>query len=893
MSLAAGTRLGPYEIAAQIGVGGMGEVYRATDLNLKRAVAIKVLPESVAADADRLARFQREAEILASLNHPNIAHLYGLEKSAGMTALVMELVEGSTLADRIAQGPIPLEEALPLAKQIAEALEAAHDQAIIHRDLKPANIKVRRDGTVKVLDFGLAKAFEPAGAIDASQSPTITSPAMTRLGVILGTAAYMSPEQARGKPVDKRTDIWAFGCVLSEMLTGRAAFAGDTVSDTIAAVLEREPDWSAAPDGTPAAVRRLVARCLEKDPKRRLHDIADARIEMEDALAVPAGSGVATMTSTRRASSRAATWALATALALGGVVVSTVTYLRGPAPPAEPLRFTLVPPAGVVFGERAADRVPSFAISPNGRQLVFVATAQSGQRALWVQTLGSLTAGPLVGTEGVGSEAFPFWSPDSTHVAFFAAGKLKKVHVSGGATITLADAPMGQGGTWNREGVILFAPDLRSVLFRVSDAGGTPTPVTTIHQELGHQGHVFPQFLPDGRQFLYLVRGSQPQGGIYLASLDREETKLLLPTSLKAMYAPPGYLLFLRDARLMALAFDLRARATLGEPVAVAESVAFSSTNGRAAYTVSDNGVLAFRTAGILATSQMVWTDRLGKTVASVGPPGDYVTPNFSPDESRLAVESHDLYTGSGDLWVFDLRRGTSTRYTTDGSHNNSPVWSPNGATIVYASREGAVVNLHLKSTSGSEPAEALLPPGPDRVPSDWSPDGQHILYQENDARTRFNLRVLRMPGREPLPYLETPFAERDGHFSPDGRWVAYVSDESGADEVYVRPFPLSSGKWPISNGGGQMPRWRADGKELFYRAGNTIMVAPVRTGPPFDVGRPQAVFTGSFKEYSVSRNGRQFLLNPETPVTPVAVAPPISLVLNWMEELKQRVPVK
>jgi Tol biopolymer transport system component len=585
--------------------------------------------------------------------------------------------------------------------------------------------------------------------------------------------------------------------------------------------------------------------------------------------------------------------ARATALALGFVVVTAVTYLRRPAPPAEPLRFTLLPPAGLVFGEQAADRVPSFAISPNGRQLVFVATAQSGQRSLWVQTIGSLTAGPLVGTEGVDSEAFPFWSPDSTHVAFFAAGKLKKVHVSGGATVTLADAPTGQGGTWNRDGVILFVPALRSVLFRVSDAGGTPTPVTTIHQELGHQGHVFPQFLADGRQFLYLVRGPQPQGGVYLASLDREETKLLLPARLKAMYAPPGYLLFLRDARLMALAFDPRLRETSGEPVAIAESVAFSSTNGRAAYTVSDSGVLAFRTAGILATSQMVWTDRLGKTVASVGPPGDYVTPRLSPDESRLAVESHDLNTGTGDLWVFDLRRGTSTRYTTDGSHNNNPVWSPNSAAIVYASREGAVVNLHLKSTSGSEPAEALLPPGPNRVPTDWSLDGQHILYEENDAGTRFNLRVLRMPGREPLPYLETPFNERDGHFSPDGRWVAYVSDESGADEVYVRPFPLSSGKWPISNRGGQMPRWRADGKELFYRAGNIIMAAPVRTGPPFDVGRPQAVFTGSFREYSVSRDGHQFLLNPETPATPVAVAPPISIVLNWQEELKRLVPVR
>ena len=741
----------------------------------------------------------------------------------GMTALVMELVEGPTLADRIARGAIPIEEALPIAKQIAEALEAAHEQGIIHRDLKPANIKVRADGTVKVLDFGLAKALEPVSgsSVDATASPTITSPAIvTGVGVLLGTAAYMSPEQARGKFVDKRTDIWAFGCVLCEMLTGRAAFARDTVSDTIAAILEREPDWSAVPDGTPPAVRRLVARCLEKDPKRRLHDIADARIEIEDALAVPAGSGVATMTSTRRASSRAAGWVLATALALGGVVLSTVTYLRWPAPPAEPLRFTLLPPTGMVFGGQAADRVPSFAISPNGRQLVFVATAQSGQRSLWVQTIGSLTAGPLVGTEGVGAEAFPFWSPDSMHVAFFVGGKLKKVHVSGGATVTLADAPDGQGGTWNRDGVILFAPALRSVLFRVSDAGGTPTPVTTMHQELGHQGHAFPQFLPDGRQFLYLVRGRQPQGGIYLASLDREETNLLLPTSLKAMYAPPGYLLFLRDARLMALAFDPRTRETSGEPVAITESVAFSSTNGRAAYTVSDNGVLAFRTAGILATSQMVWTDRLGKAVASVGPPGDYMSPRLSPDESRLAVESHDLYTGTGDLWVFDLKRGPSTRYTTDGSHNNNPVWSPNSDAIVYASREGAVVNLHLKSTSASEPAEALLPPGPDRVPTDWSPDGRHILYQERDARTRFNLRVLRMPGREPMPYLETPFDERDGHFSPNGRWVAYVSDESGADEVYVRPFPLSSDKWTISSRGGQMPRWRADGKGALLSGG-------------------------------------------------------------------------
>ena len=638
MALAPGTHLGPYEVVAPLGAGGMGEVYRARDTKLKRDVALKILPEAFRLDAERLARFKREAQMLASLNHPNIAAIYGFEESDGVQALVLELVEGPTLADRIAQGPIPLDEALPIAKQIAEAVEAAHEQGIIHRDLKPANVKVRGDGTVKILDFGLAKALEPAGMALQSgpstltQSPTITTPAMTQMGVILGTAAYISPEQAKGRPADKRSDIWAFGCVLYETLTGRRAFDGTSTSEVMAKVIEREPDFGALPATTPLSIRRLLHRCFEKDPKDRLRDIGDARFELKETVAKERRD-VAEIAPTKHSYLRPGAIAVAIIVItiVGGMLV--MSRVRPPSVEAGLRQFVMLPPEGTAFGGGVIDRTPPFAISPDGLRLAFVATDGSGHRLLWVRPLSSLNAAPLGGTEGATE---PFWSPDGSLLAFFAGGKLKKVNVAGGAPVSLADAPTGSGGTWSRDGVIVFAPSTQSGLLRISEAGGTPTPVTRLSPS-GDFGHVYPQFLPDGRHFLYLVRATPSRKGIYVGLLGSPDSKRIVEAREKARYAPPGYLLFLRDGRLMAQAFDASRLELSGDAVPVAESVAFISTDGRASYDVSDSGALVYRANGLLAASQPVWVDRSGKTIENVGEPGDYQTASLSPDRSRMA----------------------------------------------------------------------------------------------------------------------------------------------------------------------------------------------------------------------------------------------------------------
>jgi serine/threonine protein kinase/Tol biopolymer transport system component len=896
-SLLTGRRLGHYQVHARIGVGGMGEVYRARDTKLGRDVAIKILPKLFTSDPDRLARFEREARVLASLNHPHIGAIYGLEDADGGRALVLELVDGETLDDRIAHGPIALNDTLTIARQIADALDAAHERGIIHRDLKPGNIKITPEGVVKVLDFGLAKAAAGDGAeLTRTQAPTITI-GSTRGGMILGTPAYMSPEQARGQGVDKRTDIWAFGGVLYEMCTGRSAFARDTVSETFAAVLEHAPDWNALPATTPSSIRQLLQRCLDKDARRRLHDIADARLEIDDALSdlvrAPDARGrdstlnAPTPGHTRRQN----VWISALVLlALSGAVAFTVAYLRPSVVADDPTQFVVLPPDGTAFGEGVTDRVPSFDISPDGRSLAFLVTDPSGRRALWVRQIRSLTAEPLAGTEGA---SFPFWSPDGAFIGFFAQGKLKKVALAGGAPLTLADAQSGVGGTWNRAGIIVFSADGRGPLFRVSDAGGVPVAVTALDAERHERAHVLPQFLPDGRHFIYLVRARQPQGGVYVASLESRETKRLLSTTQKGMFAAPGYLLFLRDGTLLAQTFDATALHTSGEPVPIVESVAFSSVDGRAAYSVSENGVLAYRASGIPGTSQLLWTDRSGTRLTTVGAAGDYNSLRLSPDESILAAELHDLRTGTGDLWLLDLKRGSTSRFTFDGSHNNAPVWSPDGTEVVFAgrSRSDGVPNLHYKPTaSGSETDEPLLPSGPARVPTDWSLDGRHILFEETHPKTRTDLWILQMPDRKPSSYLQTEFVERSGRFSPDGHWVAYVSNETGRDEVFIRPFPAASRKQQISIDGGVAPQWRRDGKELFYVSPNgTFKSVTLGTRPPFDPGPPQVLFTARIRNenYSLSRDGQRILLNPVAPDS-TAPAPPITVVINWASALKK-----
>ena len=669
MAIAAGARIGPYEVLALLGAGGMGEVYRARDTTLNRDVAIKVLPDLFASDAERLARFTREAQTLAALNHPNIAHIHGLEDNGGVRALVMELVEGEDLSQRVARGALPLDDALAIARQIAEALEAAHEQGIIHRDLKPANIKLRADGVVKVLDFGLAKALEPGSGIgdggspNLANSPTITSPAMTMRGMILGTAAYMAPEQAKGKPVDKRADIWAFGCVLYEMLAGRRAFDGDDISTTLAAVLLKDPEWHALPASTPVALRRLLTRCLTKDPKARLRDIGEARVRIDELLGgAPDEAGAPVITPARSGWRRGVPWAAAGALALGSMLIGAVVARRSAGDvtsTAVPVTFAIAPPENTSFGGPAGGGTGSatqVAVSPDGRNIAFVAGAQAAYR-IYLRPVSSLAARAIPGTEG---GTFPFWSPDSRFVGFFADGKLKKVPIAGGPAVVLCDAPFGRGGSWSRDNVILLAPGEianakgREALWRVSSAGGVPAVVTRVDPANADTRHRWPHFLPDGRHFIYTEVFGAPGTGakpsnIRIGSLEPGEADVtLLQAESSAAYAS-GHVLFARDATLMALPFDPETRQPAGGAFPVAERVSQEGSRYVGA-SVSENGTLVYGSDDSLAVTELTWRDRTGRALGSVGGPAPYFNLALSPEERRVAVAvSTGVVVESGD----------------------------------------------------------------------------------------------------------------------------------------------------------------------------------------------------------------------------------------------------
>ncbi len=867
----------------------MGQVFRARDTKLDRDVAIKVLPEAFAHDADRLARFTREAKTLASLNHPNIAHIHGLEEGGGITALVMELVEGDDLSQRIARGAIPLDEALPIARQIAEALEAAHEQGIVHRDLKPANIKVKADGTVKVLDFGLAKALDvnPAGA-KADQSPTITSPAqMTGVGVILGTAAYMAPEQARGTAVDKRADVWAFGVVLFEMLTARRLFAGATVSDTLAAVLKGEPDWTALPAGTPPPIRRLLRRCLEKDRKRRLPDAADARLEIDEALTTPTaadGVSVSGAPATTASSRGRLPWMVATAVAaalIAAMATPTLRYLRQTPPPE--MRLEITTPA--------TDTPLQFALSPDGHSLVFVASGDGAPR-LWLRPLDQTEARPLEGTEGATS---PFWSPDSRSIGFSAASKLLRLDVAGGAPQVLATLTgTSYGGSWSADGTFLFPRQTTGPLWRVPAAGGEPVAMTRLDppRQLGHRQ---PQFLPDGRLFLFYAQGSSDAAGIYLGSLDGGVPTRLTAADSAGAFLPPDRVVFVRQGTLMARQLDLGSAALTGDPVTLADRVGVDAS-ARGGFAVSGAGPVAYR-AGGGASRQLTWFDRTGKPVGVAGEPANTLqSPELSPDGRRVAM--YRTVQGNADIWLLDLVRGGMTRLTFDAATDINPVWSPDGMRIAFSSNRTGVFNLYVKPSNGSGVEEQLVDSPHIKQPQDWSADGRWLLYYEQSPTTGRDLWALDMssPDHSSRVVANTPSEEGQAAFSPDGRWVAYTTNESGRFEVVVQPFPDAGGKWQVSTTGGVAPRWRADGKELYFLAPNaTLMAVPVTAaGASFTAGTPAALFPTRIVEggtaainrpqYAVARDGR-FLINQ--PVGD-ATAAPITLILNWNPEAKQ-----
>jgi eukaryotic-like serine/threonine-protein kinase len=866
----------------------MGEVYRATDLNLHRDVAIKILPAQVAQDPERLSRFRREAHLLAALNHPNIAAIYGLEEANGKPFLALELVEGEDLSDHLRDGALPIDEALTIALQIAEALEEAHNKGIVHRDLKPGNVKLTAGGKVKVLDFGLAKAWggDSAGgsspSADVSHSPTLAFTG-TMAGVILGTAAYMSPEQARGKPVDKRADVWAFGVLLWEMLTGRKLFTGDTITDVIAAVVTREPDFSTLPKTTPPAVRRMLARCLQKDPRRRLPDMGTARLELQDVLAgvadaqaTPDAAISDSVMRVERGRRRRERWAwVALALTLSAAIVYLAVQRFGtPSQRPTPVHFLVDTPETLTFPEYAGQ----LAVSPDGRSVAFTAISADGTQRLWIRPFEAVDARPLAGTE---EATDPFWSPDSTSIAFDVGRELRKVLLSSGTVQRICSLPKQgvPGGTWSEDGTIVFADGGPSAtLYRVSAAGGEAVPLTNLDPSRGESGQYWPQFLPGGRELLFTIGSSNTTNtGLYALSLDAPaERRQILPDGAYFVFAD-GNLLAVHDGVLTARAFDPKRLAITGEPVSLGADVAvWSAVNSTwGLFSASTSGRLAWLPA-ISRELQLQWINRDGTPLATLGERRSYGQIVLSPDNKRVAAEIAGA-DGKYDLWIVDVARGIASRLTTDPANERDPVWSPDGQQIVFSSDASGDQNLLRISLQGSEPVPlpggAGQTPGKRDIAENWLRDGNTLVYMVQAGLER-TLNAVSLDGKDPPEVVSTDrFASDEHHVSPDGRWLTFTSAESGHVEVYVAPFRRRGETLRVSPDGGGQPRWRGDGKEIFYLANDgRLMAASVREGANgLEVGIPttlipadrlKAVIEGpDYDDYAVSSDGQRFLV--------------------------------
>ena len=881
---AVGQRLGPYTVHALLGAGGMGDVYRAHDGSLGRDVAIKVLPPAFTSDPDRLARFDREARILASLNHPHIGAIYGVQYADGIQALVLELVEGPTLADRLSEGPVPVAEALDIARQIAEALEATHEIGIVHRDLKPANIKITPAGVVKVLDFGLARAERPQSP-DHPPASGGKSDSATGDSVLVGTAPYMSPEQVRGKPTDNRTDIWAFGCVLYEMLTGRGPFAHGTESETLAAILDREPDWRALPAGTPLAVRRILQRCLQKDPRRRTHAIADVRLDLEDAqsaspsLLIDVPREDFTWTTRRRLA-----WATAALLPLvvaGAALLFYLAFLRPP-PNAATWTFHVPPPDRAAFS-RPHDG-PMLAVSPDGATIAFVAVLPGGQRMIWLRSQETLASRALPGTEGADG---PFWKPDSQSLGFFVSGKIRTVSIRGGTPETICDvAGPTHHATWNSAGDILFVAEQRGTggLVRVAAAGGPVESETTVDRAHGETGHLWPYFLPDGRHFLYVVTASDG-GGINIGSLGTRRSRRLLnlsktPGVSSLAYGSPGYVLFATGGTLMAQALDATRLQTSGEPVRVAENVLNAGAGTAGAFSVSTNGVLAYWGGDAQPTSRLVWFDRDGRQTVTAMPIDNYGRISLDPSGARVAVEQVGA-SGNPAIWLLDLQQGTKTQFTSD-VFSIWPVWSPDGASVVFSSMRDGTLAPYRQAVAAGEDAHRLFDSTRATTATDWSADDR-ILYQSgNFPHGDIGLFTVSQ-AKADFEFLRTPAGVSDGRLSPGGRWMAYVS----AGEVFVTSFPDRAGKVRISTAGGEQPRWGRDDRELYYLAADRKVMA-VTLGQSHTLGHsiPVQLFDAIADHYAVTTDGRRFLLVIPTGDPPATR--PFTVVVNWAGRLQK-----
>jgi serine/threonine-protein kinase len=890
MALSAGTRLGPYEIRAAIGAGGMGEVYRASDTKLGRDVALKILPELFAADADRLSRFQREAKVLASLNHPNIAQIYGFEDSGATHALVLELVDGPTLADRIAQGPIPLAEALALARQIADALEAAHEQGIVHRDLKPANIKVREDGTVKVLDFGLAKVTSLDMAHpELTQAPTLTALG-THAGVILGTAAYMSPEQARGQAVDKRSDVWAFGCVLFEMATGRAPFARETVTDTIGAILEREPDWGGLPGAQSTGLRLLLQRCLAKDPRRRLRDVGDIRLFLDDI-----GSD-----QPLRAASLVLIWGIVAVLAVALVLALWAPWRGAVAPAASSMRFN------VDLGPEAiGGRNLGVVISPDGTRLAFAAHAPDGNVRLATRLLDEFRLTFLEGTEGA---ADPFFSPDGQWIGFITGGQMKKVPVHGGIAVHICDSGAGLfGESWGDDQSIVFAPGATTPLFRVSSGGGQPQQLTRVGAQ-GDATNRWPQVLPGGKAVLFtshkIVAGFD-DANIDVVVVATGMRKTVLRGGYFGRYVHTngaGYLLFVREGVLFEVPFDLEKLDARGTPAPVTDGIAGDSDTAAGQFDVARTGTLIYRSGtGPSRKWPVLWLDSSGRATPLVAEPAAYYTPKFSPTGTQLALMVDHGEKGR-DLAVYDWSRGVMTRLTFTDDVHLFPVWSPDGKYIVFETSSAKGYGIGVVRADGTGKVQLLGEHDGLMIPTSFSPDGKRLAYYQQERPSGFQTFTATFDASDrdhvrlgtPDPLLIGPYAQYNVAFSTDGRWIAYTSNESGRLELYVRPFGRPGGKVQISKDGGNVPFWGPTGRELFFKAQNLIMVAEYTIrGDAFVAGTPHAWsqtpigLTVFGRDLALSPDGKRFAVFPPRD-SPAGGPLRVAFVLNFFDEIRQ-----
>lgn len=875
-----GGRLGPYEILGPLGVGGMGEVYKARDPRLSRVVALKVLPAAVAGDPERLRRFEHETRVLSGLNHPHIVTVHEVGRVDSTTYMAMEFVEGKTLQNLLLAGPLPFKKLAEVGAQIAIGLAAAHKAGIIHRDVKPSNVMVSKGGFVKIVDFGLAKSAPVEVGSEDSTASAASEP-----GRLVGTVEYMSPEQARGRPVDVRTDQFSLGVMLYEMATGVRPFQRGSPVDTISAILNHEPPRLAKvrPE-LPAPLRWVVERCLAKDPEDRFgctQDLASVLAGIRDLIDVAPSEP-------KRPIAKWAWLAGATGLAIMAVLPWRSYPWREPSP-GPTVRFNVYAPEEAVFNFDSAAPGPP-ALSPDGRQLVFGARDSQGKSLLWIRPLNGFEAHPLAGTDGA---TYPFWSPDSRVIAFFAEGRLKKIDATEGPIQTLGEAPSGRGGTWNNEGVIVVAPTDEGPLHRIAAAGGASTPVTRLDPRVPYLSHRWPHFLPDGQHFLYFVAGGvpRPTTEVHVGSLQSPETKLLLADASNAAYAA-GRLLFVRDGTLMAMPFDLSSLEVSGEPLPVAERVHRHRHRRNASFTVSDLA-LAYQLDATPSKARLAWFDRTGRELESPGAPGDYGGLRLSPDGQRCALEVRDRRTGTIDIWILDLLRGIASRLTSEGEINDCPSWAPDGSSVLYTSnRKGHWDLYHRALASGAE--EPVWQSDEDKTPTDWSADGRFILFNQGSSQSKNHHDIWflsRATGRAE-PFLVTAFNEREGRLSPDARWIAYASDESGAFEVYVSTFPRWGSKRQVSVSGGSQPVWRRDGKELLYvGADNRLMAVPTRLIGGLEVGAPKGLFgsrlaasSSDIPLFDVSSDGTRFLLSLRDEE---GRSPPMHIVVNWRAALR------